>query len=101
MKKGWSHDGGYVDMPGSPLYPFGYGLSYTKFRYSNLHIDTPQTNPSGKVKVTVDVQNTGERPGTETVQLYLHERYAPVSRRGNNLRGLERARSNSGGRSSA
>lgn len=78
------------------FYPFGYGLSYTSFRYSNLHIDTPQTNVSGKVKVTVDVQNTGERPGTETVQLYLHERYAPVSLAVNQLRGFERVSLNPG-----
>lgn len=96
MKRGWSHDGGYVDMPGTPLYPFGYGLSYTKFRYSNLHIDRPQINLGGEVKVTVDVRNTGERSGTETVQLYLHERYAPISLAVNQLRGFERVSLNSG-----
>jgi beta-glucosidase len=96
MKKGWSHNGGYVDMPGSPLYPFGFGLSYTSFRYSNLHIDVPQTNLNGKVNVTVDVQNTGSRQGTETVQLYLHERYAPVSLAVNQLRGFERVMLNPG-----
>jgi beta-glucosidase len=90
MKRGWSHDGGYVDMPGTPLYPFGYGLSYTSFQYKNLHVDPAQLNSSGTVKVTVDVQNTGKLAGTEVVQMYLHERYAPVSLPFEQLRGFDR-----------
>lgn len=96
VQKGWSHDGGYVDMPGTPLYPFGYGLSYTQFRYSNLHLDSTQISEGGKVKVTVDVQNTGSRPGTETVEMYLHEHYAPVSLPVQQLRGFERVTLNPG-----
>ena len=65
-------------MPCTPPYPFGYGLSYTKFRYSNLHMDRPQINLGGEVKVTVDVRNTGEQSETSTVGSYLHERYAPT-----------------------
>lgn len=94
--KGWSHNRGYVDMPGTPLYPFGYGLSYTQFRYSNLRIDPTQTNQGGTTKVTVDVQNTGSRPGTETVQMYLHEHYAPISLPVEQLRGFERVTLNPG-----
>ena len=90
IKTGWSHDGGYVDMPGTPLYSFGYGLSYTDFRYSNLHVDPPQILEGGVAKVTVDIQNVGKRAGTETVQMYVHERYAPVSLPVRQLRGFER-----------
>ncbi len=85
-----SHRPGYVDMPGTPLYPFGYGLSYTQFQYSNLRIDPPQIFSQGETHVKVDDENTGERAGVETVQLYLHERYAPVSTPVKQLHGFER-----------
>jgi beta-glucosidase len=90
IKKGWSHDGGYVDMPGTPLYAFGYGLSYTEFSYSNLRVDPGEISAGGAAKVMVDVQNVGQRAGTETVQMYLHEKYAPVSIPVRQLRGFER-----------
>jgi beta-glucosidase len=81
---------GYADMPATPLYPFGYGLSYTKFEYSALRIDPAEIHPAGVAHVSVDVKNGGERAGEETVQLYLHEAYAPVSTPVKQLRGVER-----------
>ena len=89
MHRGWTHDNGYVDMPATPLYPFGYGLSYTQFKYTNLRIEPAQILQGGEAKLTVDIQNVGKRPGTETVQMYLHERYAPVSLPVKQLRGFE------------
>jgi beta-glucosidase len=89
IKDAWTHDGGYVDMPGSPLYPFGYGLSYTNFQYSNLRISPMQIGPQGRTQVSMDVENTGKVAGVETVQLYLHEQYAPVSTPVKQLRGFE------------
>jgi beta-glucosidase len=82
--------GRYVDMPITPLYPFGYGLSYTKFQLSDLRIDPPQILAEGKAHVSLDVENTGNRAGVETVELYVHERYAPVSTPVKQLRGFER-----------
>ena len=96
IKNSYSHNGGYVDMPGTPLYPFGFGLSYTQFRYGNLHVNPAQINRGGATRVTVDVQNTGSRPGTETVQMYLHEHYAPVSLPVEQLRGFQRVTLNPG-----
>lgn len=90
INRAWSKDGGYVDMPGTPLYPFGYGLSYTTFKYSNLHVSPEQIAEGGLVNVSVDVENTGQRAGTEVVQMYLHEHYAPVSLPVEQLRGFER-----------
>ena len=91
IHRGWaSHPPGYVDMPGTPLYPFGYGLSYTHFQLSNLRVDPAQIYTGGEAKVSVDVENEGKRAGVETVQLYLHERYAPVSTPVKQLRGFER-----------
>jgi beta-glucosidase len=81
---------GYVDMPATPLYPFGHGLSYTQFEYSNLSLDPPEIRPGGKVRVSADVKNAGDREGEETVQLYLHETFAPVSTPVKQLRGFER-----------
>jgi beta-glucosidase len=80
----------YVDIPASPLYPFGFGLSYTTFGYSNLRIEPEVIHPGGEARVSFDVKNTGERAGVETVQLYVHEQYAPVSTPVKQLRGFER-----------
>jgi beta-glucosidase len=85
----WSQRG-YSDMPVTPLYPFGYGMSYTKFDYSNLRVEPAQILPSGEARVSVDVKNTGDRAGVDTVQLYIHEKYAPVSTPVKQLRGFER-----------
>jgi beta-glucosidase len=81
---------GYADMPSTPLYPFGYGLSYTQYEYSNLRIDPPQIHPQGVARVSVEVKNTGDRAGTETVQLYIHEATGPVATPVKQLRGFER-----------
>jgi beta-glucosidase len=81
---------GYPDMPGTPLYPFGYGLSYTNYEYSNLRIAPAAIRPGGEARVSVDVKNVGERAGEETVQLYVREMYAPVSLPVKQLRGFER-----------
>jgi beta-glucosidase len=90
VEKGWSKNHGYVDMPASPLYPFGYGLSYTQFQYSNLVVDTPEIRSGGNALVHLEVKNTGNRPGVETVQLYIHERFAPVSTAVKQLHGFQR-----------
>ncbi len=96
INRGWTHEGGYVDMPGTPLYPFGHGLSYTEFRYSNLRVDPSEINAEGDANVSVDVENAGKRAGIETVQLYLHERVAPVSTPVKQLRGFRRVALNPG-----
>jgi beta-glucosidase len=80
----------YVDMPATPLYPFGYGLSYTNYEYSNLRIEPEAIRPGGEAKIRVDVRNVGARAGVETVQLYTHEKYTPVATPVKQLRGFER-----------
>jgi beta-glucosidase-like glycosyl hydrolase len=90
VEGGWTHTKGYVDMPGSPLYPFGYGLSYTQFQYSNSRVDPPEIRTEGTAHVSVDVENTGTRAGIETAQLYIRERFTPVATPIKQLRGFER-----------
>lgn len=66
----------YTDMSGSPLYPFGYGLGYTTFSYDSLSVTGADS--AGRVKVQVTVTNTGDRAGSETVQLYVREETVPA-----------------------
>ena len=77
-------------MPNSPLYPFGYGLSYTTFSYGDVELS--QTNLTGDetLLASVDVTNTGKRAGEETVQLYLSQPVASVTRSVEDLRGFQK-----------
>lgn len=81
---------GYFDEVFGALYPFGHGLSYTSFEYSELVIDTDVIEPSGMVRVSCTVTNTGDRAGAEVVQLYLHDPVARTSRPIRELKGFER-----------
>ena len=80
---------GYLDLPATPLYPFGFGLSYTTFHYTNLKVD-PQVSSSGTLHVSAEIENSGKREGTEVVQLYVHDRVAPTSRPVRELKGFQR-----------
>jgi beta-glucosidase len=80
----------YMYLNGKPLFPFGHGLSYTRFKYSNLQVSPRQIPATGKVTVRVDVENTGKRPGDEVVQLYVHQVECSVKRPSKELRGFER-----------
>jgi len=73
----WSH---YMDAPNEPQFVFGYGLSYTTFAYSNLKLNSDLFAKGGNIKVSVDLSNTGNYAGKETVQLYIHDLYASVTR---------------------
>jgi beta-glucosidase len=63
--------GKYVDGPSSPLYPFGFGLTYTTFEYGKVELGAPMMKQDGTLTAKVNVKNTGSRAGTETVQLYV------------------------------
>ncbi len=81
---------GYLDQGSAPLFPFGYGLTYTKFSYGNLKMESPAVAANGTLRVSADILNTGAREGTEVVQLYVHDRVAPTSRPVRELKGFQR-----------
>lgn len=80
----------YLDVSWTPLFPFGYGLSYTQFRLSNLQTSAPGIRPDGRLTVSVDVENVGQRTGDEVVQLYLRDMVASVTRPVKELKGFQR-----------
>jgi beta-glucosidase len=84
------HGRTYMYFKGEPLFPFGYGLSYTTFAYSGLKASAPRLSPDGEITVSVDVKNTGSRAGDEVVQLYVRHEGSKVERPLEELRGFER-----------
>jgi beta-glucosidase len=80
----------YLDLQWTPLYPFGYGLSYTQFRLANLQLSAQRIRPDGKVTVSFEVENIGARAGDEVAQLYLRDVTASVTRPVKELKGFQR-----------
>ncbi|HXJ05642.1 MAG TPA: beta-glucosidase BglX [Candidatus Acidoferrum sp.] len=80
----------YWDEESTPLYPFGYGLSYSTFSFSNLKLDRAEIKPGETIHVSIDVDNTGSSSADEVAQLYIHQRYGSTSRPVRELKGFER-----------
>ena len=80
----------YWDESTAPLYPFGYGLSYTSFDISNIKTSKPSVKTTDSVQVSVDVKNKGSVAGDEVVQLYIHQRAGSASRPVRQLKGFQR-----------
>ena len=80
----------YLDVSNEPLYPFGYGLSYTTFEYSDVKLDKTAINQNGELTATVTVTNTGSRDGAEVVQLYIRDVVGSVTRPVKELKGFEK-----------
>ena len=73
-----------------PQYPFGFGLSYTSFELSNLKLSSDQLTGNSKIKISVEVKNTGQRSGQETVELYSRDHFASVTPSVKRLRGFKK-----------
>ncbi|HEX9425192.1 MAG TPA: fibronectin type III-like domain-contianing protein, partial [Pyrinomonadaceae bacterium] len=84
------HGRTYMYFKGEPLYPFGYGMSYTTFGYTNLRVRAPSFRAGSSIRVNVDIRNTGSRAGEEVVQLYLKYLNSSVIRPLKALQGFKR-----------
>jgi beta-glucosidase len=80
----------YLDVSWTPLFPFGYGLSYTQFHLSNLQLSARRISPNGRLTASVEVENTGKRAGDEVVQLYIRDVAASVTRPVKELKGFQK-----------
>jgi len=81
----------YLDESNSPAFCFGYGLGYTRFMYADLKVETPSVSLDGTLVVSATIENTGRQTGTETVQLYIRDVLASVTRPVKELKGFRRA----------
>jgi beta-glucosidase len=80
----------YLDLPWTPQFPFGFGLSYTQFKITNLQLSDASIARNGQLKVSVEVQNVGKREGDEVVQLYIRDVAASMTRPVKELKGFKR-----------
>jgi beta-glucosidase len=80
----------YLDIPNTPLYPFGYGLSYTTFNYSDIKLDKTTINADSKLNATVTITNTGKLAGQETAELYIRDMIGSVTRPLKELKGYQK-----------
>jgi beta-glucosidase len=87
-----SRRGYNLDLDVSPLFPFGYGLSYTTFEYSNLALNKAVIKKDGTSEVSIDVKNTGNREGAEIVELYIRDDYSSIPRPVKELKGFRKVR---------
>jgi beta-glucosidase len=78
----------YIDLPDGPLFPFGFGLTYTQFEYRDLHLSSPRLN--GRLEIQATITNTGRRAGSEVVQLYVRDRVGSLTRPVRELKGFQR-----------
>ena len=86
----FSFQSNYLDVRNDPLYPFGYGLSYTTYQYGELKLDSKTMSPDGQITVTIPVTNTGNRDGVEVVQLYIRDVVGSIARPVKELKGFQR-----------
>lgn len=86
----FSYQSNYLDVRNEPLYPFGYGLSYTTYQYGELKLDSKTMSPDGQITVTIPVTNTGNRDGIEVVQLYIRDVVGSIARPVKELKGFQR-----------
>src|SRR5690606_28079864 len=80
----------YLDLPSTPLFPFGHGLSYTTFEYGALDLETDTVDVAGAARLSITITNAGARRGTEVVQLYAHTTATGVTRPAQQLIGFAR-----------
>lgn len=80
----------YLDVSNAPLYPFGYGLSYTTFRYADIRLNKPTYEHADQIEASVDITNTGKYDGEEVVQLYIHDLVGEVTRPVKELKGFQK-----------
>lgn len=88
----------YLDIPNEPLYPFGYGLSYTTFTVSDVTLSADKLTEDGEITASVYIQNTGEREGSDVLQLYIRDVTASVARPVKELKGIEKVSLKPGGK---
>lgn len=86
----FSYQSNYLDVRNDPLYPFGYGLSYTTYQYGELKLDSKTMSPDGQITITIPVTNTGNRDGIEVVQLYIRDVVGSIARPVKELKGFQR-----------
>lgn len=85
-----AYSSSYIDVPNTPLYPFGFGLSYTTFEYGTPEVSSDHISVSEPVKISLNVTNTGKRAGVEIIQLYIHDCFASIARPVKELKNYQR-----------